>query len=91
LAREPAEVNAVKKCAPLETTCEDINRILTPTVKQLVAETPVLNSDNKSEEISHIEVLGSKSPPNPQNDRKPDSLANEEAKDMIVDSGGKGK
>lgn len=86
LAREPAEVNAVKKCPPLETICEDINRILTPTVEQPVAETPVLNSDNKSEEISHSEVLGSKSPPNPQNDLKRDSLANDDAKDMVVDS-----
>ncbi|XP_045804339.1 CHD3-type chromatin-remodeling factor PICKLE isoform X2 [Trifolium pratense] len=53
LARESAEVNTVKKFPPLETICEDINRILTPTVEQPISETPILNSDNKSEAISH--------------------------------------
>jgi chromodomain-helicase-DNA-binding protein 4 len=53
LARESAEVNTVKKFPPLETICEDVNRILTPTVEQPISETPILNSDNKSEAISH--------------------------------------
>lgn len=33
LAREPEEVNAVKKLPSFEIICQDINRILTPTVE----------------------------------------------------------
>lgn len=65
---EPAEVNAVKKLTPLEIISENINRILTPTV----AETLILNSDNKSEA-------------SPQNDCKLDSSADDKPQDMVIE------
>ena len=43
LAREPAELNVVKNFPPLETLCEDINKILTPTQEQPIAEMPISN------------------------------------------------
>ncbi|XP_061365248.1 CHD3-type chromatin-remodeling factor PICKLE isoform X2 [Gastrolobium bilobum] len=86
LAREPAEFNAVKNLPLLETICEDINRILKPTQEeQPIAEMPILNSDIKSEDISHDEVLGSKSLPNPQDDCKHDNSADNESKDMVIE------
>lgn len=85
LAREPTEVNAGKKFPSLENICEDINRILTPTVEQ-IAETPILNSLNKSETISQGDALASKSVPIPQDNCKPDSSADNESKDMAIDS-----
>lgn len=85
LAREPAEINVVKKSPSLETICEDINRILTPTLEQPIAETPMLNSENKSEAIPDSEVLGSKSLPTPHDDCKPDSSADDEGKDMVIE------
>ncbi|CAI8599568.1 unnamed protein product [Vicia faba] len=68
LAGEPAEVNAGKKFQPLEAISESINRILTPTV----AETPILNSDNKSEAT-------------PQNDCKLNSSADDKTQDMVIE------
>ena len=85
LAREPAELNVVKNFPPLETLCEDINKILTPTQEQPIAEMPISNSDNKSETMSHGENLGSKSPPISQ-DCKPKDSEDNENKDMKIES-----
>lgn len=69
LAGEPAEVNAVKKLAPLETISENINRTLTPTVP----ETPILNSDNRS-----------KAPPQ-NDCKLDSSAADDKPQDMVIE------
>ncbi|XP_027356637.1 CHD3-type chromatin-remodeling factor PICKLE isoform X2 [Abrus precatorius] len=86
LTREPAEINGVKNFPPLETICEEINRILTPAQEQPISEMPISNSDNKSEVISHGEVVGSKSLPIPQDDSKRDDSTDNQSKDMIIES-----
>jgi len=86
LAREPAELHVGKNFQPLETICKDINRILTPTQEQSAADIPQSNSDKKSEALSYGEILGAKSLPNPHDTGKPEDSANNESKDMIIDS-----
>lgn len=83
LAREQAEGNVVNNFPPLETICDDINRLLTPIQQdQASAEMTVLNSDNKSEAtISHLEGL-----PTPQDHCKPDNSADNESKYMVMES-----
>ncbi|CAL0327180.1 unnamed protein product [Lupinus luteus] len=72
--REQAEGNMVKNTPPLETLCEDINRLLTPTQQdQTNAGMSVFNSENKSEaDIS-------------KEDCKLDNSADNESKDMVID------
>ncbi|KAL2346668.1 hypothetical protein Fmac_000668 [Flemingia macrophylla] len=88
LARAPPELdelNVVKNFPPLETLCEEVNRILKST-QEPVAEMPTSNSDSKSEAISHDELLRSKSLPIPQDPCKPEDSADNESKDMITES-----
>ncbi|KAK7283118.1 hypothetical protein RIF29_12416 [Crotalaria pallida] len=63
LEGEQAGGNVVKNFTPLETICEDINRLLTP-----------------RQEESKVEV------PIPQDDRKPDNSADNEGKDMAIET-----
>ncbi|KAK7311902.1 hypothetical protein RJT34_10364 [Clitoria ternatea] len=86
LAREPAEPNTAKNFPLLETICDDINRILTPTQENPIADTSILNSDNKSEALSQDEILGSKSLPIPQEDCKHNNSAYRDSKDMLIES-----
>ena len=83
LAREPAEVNVAKNFPALETICENINRILTPTQQdQTAAEKSTLNTANKSEATSPGEALGT---PIPQDDCKPDNSVDNDSKDMEIE------
>ncbi|CAJ1973658.1 unnamed protein product [Sphenostylis stenocarpa] len=86
LAREPADPDVVKNFPPLVTICEDIYRILTPIQEQRAADIPISNLDNKSEAISDGEILGTKSLANHRDAGKPTDSANNENKDMIIES-----
>ncbi|XP_019437785.1 PREDICTED: CHD3-type chromatin-remodeling factor PICKLE-like isoform X2 [Lupinus angustifolius] len=74
--REQAEGNMVKNNPPLETFCEDINRLLTVTPTQqdqTNAGISVFNSENKSEAAISKE------------DCKLDNSADNESKDMVIE------
>lgn len=80
LAREPAEVDAVKNFLSIDTICKDINGILTPSQQSHpTEEKPLLIPENKSESSPKSEVLIS------QDDCQPESATNER-KDVVIES-----
>ncbi|XP_054798276.1 CHD3-type chromatin-remodeling factor PICKLE isoform X2 [Prosopis cineraria] len=85
LAGGPADGSLMKNLPPLETVCEDINKILSPTKQDDgTAEMPISSPGVKSEASSESEVVGARLPSKPQDDCKPDNAVNHEGKDVVI-------
>ncbi|KAK4277229.1 hypothetical protein QN277_015253 [Acacia crassicarpa] len=85
LAGGPADVGPMKNLPPLETVCEDINKILSPSKQDDgTAEMPIPSPGIKAEALLESEVAGSRLPSTPQDDSKPDNAVNKQGKDVAT-------
>ena len=81
-----ASVNLSKNLVPLETICEDINRILSPGQANPPAPEQITVNTQKQSQAEQIYVSGTRSPSTHQDDHNPASMVETEMTDMVTES-----